>query len=293
MSNQRKNLLLGAVIAVGLYFGGEWMYREYIDQPKKNRVANINKAQKDIKKAKQDLKAAEVLIEQMESRNSESLPGKIDVAQATYRSWLLEQARQAGLVSPSVEAGSVTSRAGQYQILSFSLRAKGTLEKVTRFLFDFYRTKVLHQIPSINLSPLGRSGDLDISISVQAISLPDAPAWEGPPAVDPGRLSSENWKDFRVIAERNIFGVGGRSDPADRTVLTAVTAVNGVPEVWFTGEEDKLFKFKPGDEIEFGRFQGKLAEVLPEDVILESSGERWLLSIGENFGQALPLPSNP
>lgn len=290
MNNRQKKLLLAAAAVIGLYFGGEWAYREYVEGPEKSRVGAMSKTNKDITKARNDLKKAKGLIDRLDEWREGSLPGKIDVAQASYRSWLLDRATTAGLLSPSVEAGSVTTRRGQFQVLSFSLRAKGRLETVSRFLYDFYQTKLLHQIQSLNLTPLGKSGDLDVSVSVHAVSIPETPNWESAPKSDPTRLAQANWEAYQVIGQRNLFGFGGSSDPADRTVLTAVTAVDDAPEVWFTGEDDKLFKFKPGDQIDFGRFHGKLASVLQEDVILESSGERWLLSIGENFGQALPLP---
>ncbi len=290
MKNRQQMLLLAAAIIVGLYFGGEWLYREYIEGPETNRNNAIGRTNTEIKKTLETKATAKKLIDRLDDWKQESLPGKIDVAQASYRSWLLDRATTAGLLAPSVEAGSVTSRKGQFQVLSFSLRGKGRLETVTRFLYDFYQTKLLHQIQSLSLTPLGKTGELDVSMSVHAVSIPETPNWEAPPKTDPTRLAQTTWEAYQVIGRRNVFGFGGSSDLADRTVLTAVTAVDGLPEVWFTGESDKLFKFKPGDEIEFGRFHGKLAAVLQEDVILESSGERWLLSIGENFGQALPLP---
>lgn len=290
MKKRQQTLLLAAMIVIGLYFGGEWAYQEYVEGPNKSRVSATSKANTDIKKARTDLKTAKELVERLDEWREESLPGKIDVAQATYRSWLLDQATTAGFLSPSVEAGSVTSRKGQFQVLSFSLRGKGRLENVTKFLYEFYQTKLLHQIQTLNLTPLGRTGDLDVSVTVHAVALPDAPNWSAPPKTDPTRLAHANWDAYQSIGRRNVFGLGGSSDPADRTTLTAVTAVDGAPEVWFTGDSEKLFKFKPGDQIEFGRFHGKLVAVLQEDVILESSGERWLLSIGENFGEALPLP---
>lgn len=291
MKSRQQKLLLGAALVVGLYFGGEWAYQEYVDKPAKVRQNAVAKLNKDISNAQKTLKGAKLAIERLESLEGQSLPGKIDVAQANYRSWLLERATAAGLLSPSVESGSVTTRRGLFQVLSFSLRAKGNLDQTTRFLYNFYETKLLHQIQTISLTPLGKTGMLDVSLTVQAVALPETPVREKPPETDPTRLAQGSLDGYLVIPQRNVFGLGGSSDPADRTVLTAVTAVDGAPEVWFSqSESDKLFKFKPGDEIHFGRFQGKLTEVLQEDVILESQGEQWLLSIGENFGQALPLP---
>lgn len=290
MNNRQKMLLLFALISVALYLGGDWAYREYFEKPHRSRTSALSQIKKDIKNARDRLITSKIMIDRLDDWRLESLPGNVEVAQATYRSWLLDHATKSGLQVPSVEAGSVTSRLGQFKILNFNLRGNGQLESVTRFLHNFYQVKLLHQIQSLNLTPLGKSGDVDVSLTVQAISIPDTPNWDSLPQSDPKRLTRSSWDEYQVISRRNVFGYGGSSDPADQTVLTAVTAVNGTPEVWFTGESDKLFKFKTGDQLDFGRFHGKLVEVLQEDVILESSGERWLLSIGENFGQALPLP---
>ena len=39
-----------------------------------------------------------------------------------------------------------------------------------------------------------------------------------------------------------------------------------------------------------GQFQGQLTEINDDDVILEADGERWLVALGENLGEAFALP---
>jgi hypothetical protein len=106
------------------------------------------------------------------------------------------------------------------------------------------------------------------------------------------RLALEKWEDYAVIPRRNLFGTGGSSDPTEHAFFTAVRYVDGLPEVWLTlRTEDKVLKLKPDTSFQVGQFNGKLREVTEDDdVILESEGQLWLLSLGESLAQAFALP---
>ena len=51
-----------------------------------------------------------------------------------------------------------------YSVLSFTIHGQGTLDELTRFLFEFYNAGYLHQIHYIDIKPSGnfeRSGTGD------------------------------------------------------------------------------------------------------------------------------------
>ncbi|MFO1021172.1 MAG: hypothetical protein U0903_10805 [Planctomycetales bacterium] len=293
MKDRRAIALLVVLgIAGGGYFGWEWINTNFIEGPAQARLANQEKLVKDIKKLKDDKVKLEDLMARLDAWKSQSLPANTERARSLYRSWLFKLATDSGLRSPNVETGSNTNRQGLLQVFNFTVRAKGDLSSLTRFLIGFYQANQLHQLQTLSITPVGRTGELDLAFAMQAVALKDSPQKDQLPTGTAERLAQKNPEDYRIVARRNLFAAGGASDPADRTVLTAVTSVDGKPEVWFTQQtEDKLYKFHPGDAVDFGRFRGKLVEVLPEDVVLESSaGDQWLLSIGENLGEALPLP---
>ena len=94
---------------------------------------------------------------------------------------------------------------------------------------------------------------------------------------------------------RNLFGVGGASDPTDQTYLTGIQHVNGEPEAWFTlrNETDPdraVVRLRRGQRLVIGQFQGQVTEIGDDDVILEADGERWLVALGEHLGEAFALP---
>ena len=53
---------------------------------------------------------------------------------------------------------------------------------------------------------------------------------------------------------------------------------------------DTVLKLRKGDVLEVGQFKGTLVDIADADVILESDGERWLMTIGENLTRATALP---
>ena len=51
-----------------------------------------------------------------------------------------------------------------------------------------------------------------------------------------------------------------------------------------------MVKLRPGQTLVIGQFQAEVVEIDEDDVILEADGERWLVAIGENLGEAFALP---
>ena len=99
------------------------------------------------------------------------------------------------------------------------------------------------------------------------------------------------FEDYLPVVRRNFFGVGGSPDPTDFTWLTAVSSVDGQPQAWFTlRSEDRVLKLREGESLDVGQFHGTIAAIDDADVILQSEGERWLMTIGENLSQAFALP---
>ena len=291
MNKHRKKLLMGVLGLIAVFYIGDWLIENLLEGPlEARRVAQV-RMEKDIEKQKETLARARRAGKQLSVWEAQSLPSNTEVAGSTYQVWLLQVIQRAGLAAQGVNSSEPVTRKDIYSLLSFSARAHGTLEQLTRFLFEFYRAGHLHQIRSLAITPIQKTGELDLTITVEAMVLPSTERVKEFTTQTSDRLASDNLDDYMSIVKRNFFDVGGGLDPTDQTVLTTVTYVNDEPEVWFSLRgTDEMLKLKKGDRLEIGQFSGTLSEIEDGDVIIESDGERWLLSIGENLTQATALP---
>lgn len=291
MNKHHKKLLMGMLGLLAVFYVGDWLLENLLEGPLQARRKTQTNLEKNIDKQQVSLARARKAGKQLSVWEEQSLPSNTEVASSTYQVWLLQVIQHAGLSAQGVNSSEPVTRKGIYSLLSFSARAHGSLEQLTRFLFEFYSAGHLHQIRSLSITPIHKTGELDLTISVEAMVLPSSGRDKEFTTQTSDRLASDNLEEYMSIVERNLFDVGGGLDPTDQTVLTTVTYVNGRPEVWFLLRgSDELLKLKKGDRLEIGLFSGTLAEIVDTDVIIESEGERWLLSIGENLTQATALP---
>lgn len=307
---QYRQYILAAIFgAMLLYFGGEWVLATLQD-PIDSASQKTKRLKEEIKKRENELARARKAAKQLTVWETQSLPADIEVARSLYQAWLVELVDEVKLDDPSVNSGEPVSRQGMYHTLPFSVRGRGTLEQLTGLLFVFYRTDLLHQIRSLNITPLANSDRLDLSLSIEALVLPGAGperrkgdtaeqaqetifaefrrrAWR-----DSQRLSSAALADYDPIVRRNLFGIGGSPDPTDHTYLTAVSSVDGEPQVWLTlRAAGEVLKLRKGESFVVGQFSGTIAEIEGSDVIIEADdGERWLLTLGESLTEAYALP---
>jgi hypothetical protein len=87
------------------------------------------------------------------------------------------------------------------------------------------------------------------------------------------------------------MGTGGTADPLDHTYVTSISMVNGEPVVWLTVRTTNETKKVPlGEVFVIGPLVCTIAEVYGSDVIIESDGERWLLTLGDKLTDAHALP---
>ena len=290
MKVSRQNFLLGVMAAIALWQAGDWLL-SFVDGPLKTRAAKTTRLQRQIKKQETQLARARKAGKQFEVWKKQSLPSDIEVARSLYRSWLLESVSESRLSNPFVDSGSAINRKGLYISLAFSVRCRGSLQELTRFLFKFYQADHLHQIQSLGVTPLGRTGKFDVSISIEALVLRDSPDKD---RLNPGlstRLASTRLSDYRSIVQRNVFGLSNGFDEAAQAYLTAVTFSGGRPEAWITlRSEDRVLKLTVGQSFDVGPVSGTVVSVEDSDVVFEADGERWLFSLGENLSEAFALP---
>jgi hypothetical protein len=291
MMKYRKHILTAIFAGLLLVYAGDWLLKAALRGPLETRRAKTAQLKEQVRKKEDELTRIRKAGKQLLVWQSQSLPSNIEVARSLYQAWLLELVDHVGMVSPNVDSAEPVNRKGIYHVLSFTVRGRGTLEQLTKFLFEFYRAGQLHQIRGLDISPMPRGHLLELSITIEALALPGLKRVDRLSAETSDRLVSEDLDDYRVIVERNLLGTGGGLDAVEHTRLTAVTSAENGLEAWFSVDSrSETLKLHEGDALDLGSFRGTVAEIVPPDVILESDGQRWLMTIGESLSQASALP---
>jgi hypothetical protein len=294
MMKHRKAIMAGVLGLMALFYAGDWLW-SLVMEPLESLRQRQQTLQRDVESRQEELAKARKASKELAAWAERSLPADPQVARSVYQAWLLELVNRVGLTRPSVDSAQASDRGGYYSIV-FSMQAQGSLEKWVRFLHEFYRAGHLHQIRSLAVTPMGKSEQFDVVLSIEALAIPGGDRGDRLTDELADRLAFENLDEYRVIALRNLFAVSGSNvDPAEETYLTAIQHVNGVPEAWFsvrgqTSPERAVVKVRPGDTLTLGPFVATVVQIAEDDAVLESGGERWLVGIGENLSQSIALP---
>jgi hypothetical protein len=266
-----------------------------IQGPLQERKARTAQLQKDIRSREKQLADLRAAGGRIDSWLRQSLPADAETARTAYRSWLLGLLRKTQMTDAVVDSGSPGSRRLRngsvlYRSLPFTLRARGSLPQFNNFLFQFTRAGLLHQITNFSLTPAGGTAIFDVSVSIDTVLLPTRKGNEL--NSQPGTLPAlATVADYASIASQNIFAVGLNTvDPLKHTFVSAITFSNGQPLVWITEQlSDRVTRTGPGESFSTAAMSGSIVEVRAQEVVVESSGRRLLLSLGSPLSEAKPL----
>lgn len=230
-----------------------------------------------------------------------ALPSDRVVARSLYQNWLRGLANRVHFRQLNIESKEVESRRNMFTRVSFSLNGHVGLADLTQFLYEFYTAGHLHQIRQMDIKPLEGSRELDVNLTVEALSLPDADR-QGQLSKEPGDgLRLAKLDDYREpIVKRNLFAPYSPPKPAravvaeDReklvdlaqyTFVTGFTEVDGFRQVWIQDRiAGKTWKLNEGADFQIGRFRGTVRTIAPSrEVILDFDGHRRRFRDGENL----------
>jgi hypothetical protein len=301
MNLQRNRWLLGGLALVVVFFVGDQGYKRLIGEPARFHEQQKSRLDQRLRDAKLELAKAKRVGRELEALEKKSLPWDPELARARYQDWLLQLVKESGLVNANVDSGEpiTVSRADRktkrsveiFTRYTFTVRAKGDLAQITRFLFDFYRGGHLHKIRSFSLTPLGQSQQVNLNVTIEALSLPQADREAELATLVSEQLARPDVRDYQLIARRNLFGMGGGHWAWKQIVLTAVTYdVQGVAEAWFTAGKDKETRIlRIGEVLAIPSVQMKLVSVTDNRATVEVDGQRYQLLIGQSLNEAAPL----
>lgn len=274
-------------------------------QRRQTQLQSLNQSIADGRLREAQIQQAAEQLAQWETR---SLPADRELAQSLYQNWLLGVVDRLKLSQVHVDPGRPTSSRNDFTRLPFTVRGRGSLEQITRFLFEFYSVNHLHQLRDLTLKPLDNSSELELSARIEALILPGAES-RNRLNDEPGTgLAQRDVKEYvRILGGRNMFAPyvpppppkplaatppppkpKPTFDPAKFAVLTGVTEIDGRPQAWIRVKTSgQLLKVSEGDAVDVGQFRGVVAGIASTHVDLHVEGKPAVrLSLGKSLDQA-------
>jgi hypothetical protein len=258
--NRREKIL--ACIVASLVFVALVGYAvRKVNDAFRTRGQRVNELDKEIRDKKDLDRFTQEHRDRMEVYKGKSLPSDLEEARSLYNEWLVDRASEAGFVDPLVKPvpPRTTSKGKVYNALGFTVTGKGNLEQMIKFLHTFYSADYLHRISRLHAHRVRDSKQLDLTIWVDALSLPTATN-EGLSDEPSNRLAHKDLVAYRdVIVYRNLFGppnneptmesIGERTGYQGRTV--EITVAGRDPD-----ELDKLIYTFDSDDLPDGCLDG-------------------------------------
>ncbi len=280
--------------------------------------ANRNRLRQDVAKLESEVKDKNALTKQLAEWTAKSLPSNDDFAESLYQNWLLGLADEVGITEKRVDRPSATQLKTQnkiqYRKYTFTLHGKGTLEEIAEFLRRFHKTDYLHLVRKVAPRPI-RSAvtgsaatrgakEMDVSITVEALSLPQAASSRTLPEIDQDALK---WTDaeramLKNITDRDLFSAyvpprpaGATQEPERRPdrfdhspycYITSVVEVDDKPQVWIDiRTEGQKYKLYEGEHFRLGEVRCTVKKIEFDRVHVEAAGGMFTIKVGNSFAQ--------
>jgi hypothetical protein len=289
-------LALGLAVGLILLYWGFGRYRAAFS----SREAKINIRKGEVSKLETEeirMRKAIRLRDELEER---SLPANLLIADGLYQNWLYDLVD--GLTEPTVTR-STTHRGNPkaYEPLGYDVKGQGSLEKITKVLYDFYTGNHLHQITSLDIKPQPKGTDLELTMHVEAIILPGTERVDSLTTETVDVLALDSYDKYqKAITERNLFAeytppaVKPTGTPLDLAKLAYVTNVgHGVderPTAWiYERNANKTTYLFVGDEFQVAGLKGKVKaiDIDNRNVEIVIDGKPVTVSAGRSLGETL------
>lgn len=205
MTKREKTLALLIAVLVAAMIG--WAAISRISGAFESRYASIEQLDEEIKDKNFVLDRGTRAARKLAEYEKASLPGDPGLARSLYQGWLLELAQEK-VALEGVNVGPLPSRpvGDVYYKHAFNVNCDGDLRQLTEFLHTFYSTGFLHRITRLHVKPHVNSKLLNLSLTVEAISLNTAPnvsELKPPPGQ---RLAGAELETYTAsILNRNMF----------------------------------------------------------------------------------------
>lgn len=302
--NAREKYLVGAVAVLVILWGGTVGWDRYQAALMRNENQQLA-ADQQLSQARAAAARGQRAQRLLSAWRKQSLPTNLDIAKSLYQDWLRQQLVEAGLVVRELNENSSRSTHRHFNQATYVVNAQGTLAELTDFLYRFYQSKHLHRISSATLTPTTTRRSLAVSLTVDALALPDCRRTDRL-AEGSSETLSEPLETIRdTIVSRNVFvpyASGGPEKPSDQQVadngdseasqafITSMTYGEGGWRMSIRMRDSgRIQYFRQGDRIRIGRFSGEVVELDGRRVIVSSRSQRLVILLGQNLSQAQEL----
>ena len=300
---RREKILAIAVAGLFALVAVRWVYGKYAAAValREERVAKL---EGEIAMKKAHAASAERTAKDLAELEERALPTDRELARTLYQNWLLEQVVAAALKDATVTSTRGFTRGEAYYLLPFNVRARGGLKELSRLLYAFYSAPHLHQVRRLGIKPIEGSGDLEISLVVEALALPRADRDDALSTAPSDRLPSFDKAGYGLIAQRNLFAAyqAPRPEPppsqpvvnsfndAEHAVVTALLEIQRQPQAWINVRTTgKLLKLGVGDEVHVGEFKGRVTRIGSRGLEFRSEKGSVLVALGDSLAEGRPI----
>jgi len=279
--NRNEKILAGIVVSLFLLIGVGYAVRG-VGNAFGLKRRQVSQWEKDISDKNQFDQFTQEHRDRLDIYRSRSLPSDPEEARRQYQNWLVDLAVEFDL---EVKQALTPTSSDVYERLRFTVTGEGDLMQMVEFLHEFYSVDYLHRISLMRVTRDPRIKQLDLSFTVDALSLPTATN-EKLTEEPSDRLAHGDFEAYRdAIVYRNLFGPPNNEptiDPLDEIVGYKGQTVRFTAH---TSDPDKLDKVRvringdglPGASMdeESGEFEWVPGEIGKYPVEFEATDTGW------------------
>jgi hypothetical protein len=188
--NPRERLLAFGLLAAVIAAGGGFLFYRFLLGPLRDREAAIHGVKDELERKRENIHQVLAQKPKLDRWRQLSLPADIDLAAREYDKYLEKLFRDSGFAdasfsvvpkAPDSKASPALPGKGPiYTRLTFTVLAHGKLDSLVQMMDGFYRTGLLHLIKNLTIqrpltvAPGQQPGDLDINLTIEALSITGA-----------------------------------------------------------------------------------------------------------------------
>jgi hypothetical protein len=306
--NKRERILAAAVLLLVALLGGRALLGRYTDAVELRRN-QVSAAKSRLSDAERALAQGREAMHQVEAWQARSLPEDREKARSLYKAWLLEKAKDAGLSVEDITPSPRTTPSSAFTSIGYQIEGTGSLSAVAAMLYEFYRSPQLHQITRLRLGRPPGATQMNVTLEVEALSLPGAVATDKLPEGESKRLKLASVAEYQKnLTERDLASVYtpprpprpavARRDPprppefddASQARLTGIVGSSNGRQAWIlvrtTGETLRL---SAGDPFKVGSLEGKIVSIDLRSVVFASGDKEFHLKLDQSLRSAMEM----
>ncbi len=235
MTPREKVLSIG--VGLALTVAGASYAWSSIQKGFRLKQARVDQLQSDI--TKRDTAITDGLMDRnkLTALTPMSLPSNSEQAVADYNEWIIDWLEKAKLSSPKHIVVGGTPETGVGRRFKFQVSGRGTIENLTRLLYDYYQKNYLHRISLLKVALVPREAyQLDITLVSEVLALDVASKTQPVPTGISHRIKKSLAEYSDEIVGRNLFSPANHPPRWSETASTE--AVRGSPLNYDPGAKD-------------------------------------------------------